>query len=142
MSNPNKIKGDRGEREVEILLQKLLNRPTVRRELGAGRLDDRGDIANVPNTVIQVARCKAKYLTSVISSKIIGVEKQRLNKRVRFAASFIRWDRGPGWIVVMTPTQFARIWKYAQIGLRQERELRRAVLQSSETAKLKVHGDR
>jgi Holliday junction resolvase len=138
VTNSNKDKGDEGEREVQALLQELLGLP-ARRALGAGRKDDVGDIDNVPNTAIQVARTKIKYLTSVINTKTRDVESQRRNRRVRFAASFIRWDYGREWIVVLTPQQFARLWKYAQIGLKHERELRRASTLIQPAAKMPAH---
>lgn len=141
MTNSNKDKGDEGEREVQAILQELLGLP-ARRALGAGRKDDVGDIDNVPNTAIQVARTKIKYLTSVINTKTKEVESQRRNRRVRFAASFIRWDYGREWIVVLTPKQFARIWKYAQIGVKHERELQRASTSDSAPTKLLSHGRR
>jgi hypothetical protein len=126
VTNSAKVKGDRGELEVQDLLRGLLSIPTIRRELGAGRLDDRGDIDGVPDTALQVARTKAKYLTAVIKKKTIEVESQRRNRRVRLAASFIRWDRGPGWIVVMSPQQWATMWKYAKIGIDVTRRKRAA----------------
>ena len=51
--NRAKGKGDRAELEVQALIRDLLGVP-ARRKLGAGRLDDMGDIDNVPDTTIQV----------------------------------------------------------------------------------------
>lgn len=142
MVNSNKDKGDQGERDVQALLRVILGLPKVRRALGAGRQDDVGDIDSVPNTAIQVARCKVARLTTVINAKTKEVESQRRNRRVRFAASFIRWDYGQNWIVVMTPRQWARLWKYAQIGLRVEREERRASTLAARSSKIDTHGHR
>lgn len=118
MTSPNKKKGDNAELEVQKLLRELLNIPTIRRELGAGRLDDRGDIAGVPNTAIQVAH--RRDVPGTIRAKVEEVEQQRRNKRVRFAACFIRWNNAP-WVVVMSPRQWRSLWHYAQIGLRWEK---------------------
>jgi hypothetical protein len=53
MANSSKRKGDRAEIEVQGILRDLLGVP-ARRKLGAGRLDDIGDIDGLPDTVIQV----------------------------------------------------------------------------------------
>lgn len=119
VSNPGKDKGDKGEREVQELLRSLLHLPGIRRALGAGRKDDVGDIDGVPQTAIQVAWW-SNPLTA-INAKIGDVERQRRNKRVRFGVLFVRRTRvrsGPPWIVVMTPEQFARMHKYAMMGVR------------------------
>jgi hypothetical protein len=118
VSNPQKTKGDKAELEVQELLRLLFDDPYIRRALGAGRQDDMGDIEGIPGTAIQVANWANK--TAAIRSKLVGVERQRLNKRVPFAASFIRLQGGT-WIVVMTPEQWHRMWKYAIIGWRIER---------------------
>jgi hypothetical protein len=59
MGNPSKRKGDRAELEVQALLRDHLGVP-ARRQLGAGRKDDVGDMAGVPNTVIQVGSIGAR----------------------------------------------------------------------------------
>lgn len=115
MTNSSKDKGDRGELEVQALLRERLNLPTIRRALGAGRKDDIGDIDNVPNTAIQVAWWKD--VSAAIRAKTVEVEEQRKRRRVRFAASFIRFPRGP-WFVALSVEQWVRLWKYAQIGVK------------------------
>ena len=118
MVNAAKQKGDQGERDVQNLLRDLLDIPEIRRALGAGRQDDVGDIDNVPHTALQVARTKASYLTRIMTKKVKDVEDQKRHKGALFAASFIRWDRGPGWFVVMSPEQWALLWQCAQRGIR------------------------
>ncbi len=126
MSSPSKNKGDNGEREVQALLRDILGLPPVRRALGAGRKDDVGDIDGVPNTAVQVAWW-ARW-TEAINVKLVDVERQQQNKRAAFAAVFIRRSRNPiPWIVVMTPVQWAKLWKFAQIGLKHEMDKRRAL---------------
>lgn len=123
MTSPAKGKGDRGELEIQELLREGLGLPNIRRALGAGRKDDVGDIDGVPQTVIQVAWW-ANPMTA-INAKILDLDRQRRNKRVRFAALFVRRTRvrsGPKWIVVMTPEQYCRMWQYAQAGVALERE--------------------
>ena len=125
MSSPGKAKGDRGEREVEALLRELLDTSAVRRELGAGRRDDRGDIDGVPRTCIQVTW--RKDLSAAITDKVIAVEQQRKNRRVPFAATFVRRSRNRlPWIVVLSPQQWALLWKYAQKGYDLAQKERRA----------------
>jgi hypothetical protein len=60
-----------------------------------------------------------------INAKIEDVERQRLNKRVRFGALFVRRSRirkGPKWIVVMTPEMWCRMYEYAMMGVDLERQ--------------------
>ena len=139
MTSPSKRKGDEGEREAEALLRELLKVPEIRRELGAGRKDDMGDIGGVPNTAIQVAWW-ANW-TQAINEKLPGVERQRLNKRVRFGAVFVRRSRNKiPWIVVMTPEQWAEMWRYAQVGIRVER--RRGLAAQEKAGKMGAHDRR
>jgi hypothetical protein len=124
MTNRSGAKGSDAEREVQALLRRLMKRPQIRRALGAGRQDDVGDIDGVPHTAIQV-----KWLASplkAINEGINQIEQQRLNRRVRFGVVFVRRTRVRvhPWIVVMTPEMFARIHKYAVMGVDLERQQR------------------
>jgi hypothetical protein len=109
MPNPSKRKGDRGEREAAALIADLLGY-TVKRELGAGRQEDTGDMHGLPDTVIQVADWADGWRAA--REKPVQAESQRINDRALFAASFVRW-RGGHWVVCMTPEQFATIWREA-----------------------------
>lgn len=134
VTNRSGDKGARGELEVQELLREELGLPNVRRALGAGRKDDVGDIDGVPQTAIQVAWWNNPM--TAVNAKIESTETQRLNKRVRFAALFVRRTRarsGPKWIVVMTPAQFARLWRYAQAGVALERRQKSARMSASDT---------
>ncbi len=102
MANPNKLRGDRAEREVERLLQDELGLP-VRRALGAGRRDDMGDISGVPDTCIQVAAYKD--IARAIREKLPEVEQQRQRAGATYSAVFAR-RRGGEWVVVMTPAMW------------------------------------
>jgi hypothetical protein len=131
LTNSSKGKGDRGEREAEALLRDLLDTPSIRRALGAGRKDDVGDIHGVPQTAIGVAWWHR--WTEAINIKLPMLEDQRKRKRVRFAALFIRRSNNPiPWIVVMTPKMWARLHHYAQMGVDWERQ--------TKAAKLSAHG--
>ena len=108
--HPSKRKGDDAERDVEKLLRALLDVP-ARRKLGAGRLDDMGDIDNVPDTVISVGNIAR--LSEAIREKPVECEVQRVRAGARFAATFVKL-RGGKYRVVLTVEQFAALWKAAQ----------------------------
>jgi len=109
VTNSSKAKGDRAELEVQGLLRDLLGVP-ARRALGAGRADDVGDIHGVPNTVIQVVN--RQDISRAIREKLPEAERQRERAGVDFAATFVR-RRGGGFVVVLTPEQFAALWREA-----------------------------
>lgn len=100
-----KHKGDRAEREAAALLTSLLGRP-VRRRLGAGRLDDIGDMDGVPGHVIQV--CSWKDVSRAALVKPVEAEQQRLNDGATYASTWCRF-RGGTWRVVLTPEQWATL---------------------------------
>lgn len=109
MANPAKDRGDKAEREVQGWFREHLGVP-ARRELGAGRKDDRGDISGVPATCIQVAAYAS--LDRAVREKLPALERQRVNAGAEFAAMFCR-RRGGKYVVVMTPEAFAALWREA-----------------------------
>ena len=111
MANPQKAKGDRAELEAAELSSQLLGVP-ARRELGAGRLDDTGDIAGVPDHSVQVASWKDTAAAAV--QKPRGAEAQRVNAGRAHAVTMVRF-RGGTWRMVMTPEQWARLLRAAGI---------------------------
>ena len=104
-----KDKGDRAEREVAALLHDLLGVP-ARRKLGAGRADDQGDIDGIPDTVIQVA--SYRDINEAVRRKVAACPTQQANAGASFGACFIR-RTGGSYVVVMTPEQFAQLWREA-----------------------------
>jgi hypothetical protein len=110
MANPSRRKGDRAELEVQGMLRDHLGVP-ARRALGAGRLDDIGDIHGVPNTVIQVASWRE--VSAAVRAKPMECEQQRRQAGEPFAATFIRL-KGGDYRVVMTPEQWFTMWREAQ----------------------------
>ncbi len=110
MTNSSKAKGDRAELEVQRLLTDLLG-VNARRALGAGRLDDVGDIHGVPHTVVQVANYAD--LNRAIREKIPTLERQMDHAGAKFGAVFAR-RRGGQFVVMQTPEQFAALWRAAQ----------------------------
>jgi hypothetical protein len=87
VSNPQKDKGDRAEREVQGLIRDLTGWP-ARRQLGAGRKDDVGDISGVPDTCIQVA--SYADLTRAVREKVPECVVQQERAQATFGATFIR----------------------------------------------------
>jgi hypothetical protein len=133
VANSSKAKGDRAELEVQGLLRNLLGVP-ARRALGAGRKDDVGDITGVPDTVIQVVNWKdvakavrekplecetqrEKYVASIptgfLTPSGASMTYTSLPPPPTFAATFVRL-RGGEYRVVMTPEQWAAMWREAQ----------------------------
>jgi hypothetical protein len=108
VANPQKRKGDRAEREVAAILSDLLG-VSARRELGAGRQDDCGDI-RLQDTVIQVANYTD--LARAVREKLPDLERQQQNAGAVFAAMFCR-RRGGRYVVVMSPEAFAALWREA-----------------------------
>ena len=103
MSNPQKDKGDRAERECAALLTDLLGMP-VRRKLGAGRQDDTGDLDGIPDTIVQVVN--RANLAVALRLKPPASEVQQRNAGATFGASAVRMPGGR-WLFVLTPDQYA-----------------------------------
>jgi hypothetical protein len=110
MTHPSKRKGDKAELEVQGILQDLLGVP-ARRKLGAGRKDDMGDIDGVPDTVISVGNISR--LSEAIREKPKECEVQQERAGALFGATFVRLFGGE-YRVVLTPEQFAVLWREAQ----------------------------
>lgn len=113
MTNSSKRKGDRGELEAAALIADLLGVP-ARRKLGAGRLDDTGDVAGVPDTVVQVVSRSTDVVAVGVVRKPLEADAQARNAGVPFAATFLR-VRGGTWRVVLTPEQWATLWREAAL---------------------------
>jgi len=108
MTGAAKRKGDKAELEVQELLRRLLGVP-ARRALGAGRLDDVGDIDGVPDTCISVANWPKRGTLRAVREKPVQAEEQRRNKGSSFVATFVRLQGGE-YRVVLTPEQWAAYW--------------------------------
>jgi hypothetical protein len=105
MANPAKSRGDRAEREAAELLTLLLGLP-IRRKLGAGRLDDQGDLDGLDGFALQVADWAD--VARAAREKPRGAERQRRHGGLPHAASLVRF-RGGTWRVVLSPEQWARL---------------------------------
>jgi hypothetical protein len=109
MANPQKRKGDKGEREAAQLIYDLTGFP-ARRKLGAGRTDDTGDLDGVPDHAIQVADWED--VRAAVIQKPRGAETQRINAGATHAATFVRF-RGGIWRVVLLPEHWATLVREA-----------------------------
>lgn len=105
MANAQKGRGDRAEREAAELLSLLLGLP-IRRKLGAGRLDDQGDLDGLSGFALQVADWKD--VARAAREKPAAAERQRHHAAAPHAATLVRF-RGGLWRVVLTPEQWARL---------------------------------
>jgi hypothetical protein len=111
MTGASKRKGDQGEREAAALIHDLLGVP-ARRKLGAGRLDDCGDIDGVPDTTVQVVSRSTDVVAVGVVRKPLEAQVQADNAGTTFVATFVR-IRGGKWRVVLTPEQWATMWREA-----------------------------
>lgn len=109
MTGTAKRKGDQAEREACARIHDELGY-RARRMLGAGRLDDEGDIEGVPDHAIQV--CDWADKSRALREKPLQAEAQRLNARHAHAATFIRLHGGD-FRVVLTVEQWANLVREA-----------------------------
>lgn len=107
--HPSKRKGDKAELEVQTILRDLTGLP-IRRALGAGRLDDKGDIEGLTDCVVQVVN--RQDIATAIREKLPEAERQRQTAGASFAAVFVRRPGG-AYVVCMSPEQFVALWREA-----------------------------
>jgi hypothetical protein len=105
MAGSAKRKGDWAEREIAGILSDLLGFP-VRRKLGAGRLDDVGDLDGIPNHVVQAAWWPKKGHLRAVREKPIECERQQINAGATFGWAAIRLPGGI-WRACLTLNQIA-----------------------------------
>ena len=104
-----KRKGDQAEREAAALLADHLGVP-ARRKLGAGRLDDEGDIDGVPDCTVQVA--SYRDVGQALTRKLRECPVQQERAGTPFGATLIR-RHGGQWFVALTVEQFAALYREA-----------------------------
>jgi hypothetical protein len=111
VTGSSKRKGDAAEREAAQLIADLLGVP-ARRKLGAGRLDDQGDLDGIPNTTVQVVSRGTDVVNVGIVRKPVEADHQAQVAGTTFTATFLR-VRGGTWRVILTPTAWATLWREA-----------------------------
>jgi len=107
MANPQKRKGDRAELEAAKLLSDLTGYDVVRK-LGAGRLEDTGDLYGIPGVVIQVRNYQ--NVTKAVSTARDDADQQARNMRppTPFRFGMVRHPGGL-WTCVLSPQAMA-VW--------------------------------
>lgn len=106
MPSASKTKGDRAEREAAALLADELGLP-VRRKLGAGRLDDEGDLEGLPGWTLEVKNRPGDVLRA-LREGLADAEREQANAGTLFGAALVRRPGGR-WFVAMTVAQFATV---------------------------------
>lgn len=109
MANSAKRKGDGAELEAARLLADLTGWP-VRRKLGAGRLDDTGDLDGIPDTCIQVKAYKD--IQRAVRDCLDELPLQQANAGTTFGFGMIRRPGGR-WFAVMDLDQLATLLREA-----------------------------
>ena len=109
MPNRSTTKGATAERQAAALVSELLGVP-ARRALGAGRLDDVGDVWGVPHCAIQVANWTD--VVQALRIKPPAADIQAMNAGVPLSATFLRL-RGGEFRVAMTVDMWAKYYREA-----------------------------
>jgi hypothetical protein len=91
MAHPSKRIGDDAELEIAKILADLTGWP-VRRKLGAGRLDDTGDLDGIPQSTVQVKRYRTDIVRS-IRETLAELPGQQTNAGTPFGFGLIRRPR-------------------------------------------------
>jgi hypothetical protein len=109
VTNPQKDRGDRAERELAGILADQLGIP-VRRKLGAGRTDDEGDLDGLPDTCVEV-----KSYRDIVRGLREGLDdsvREQANAGATHGVAFIRRPGGR-WFAAMTIEQWCTLWREA-----------------------------
>jgi Holliday junction resolvase len=109
VTTSSKRKGDAAELEIARILADQLGF-RVRRKLGAGRMDDEGDIDGLVDTTVEV-----KFYANVsrgVSEAIKDLEREHANSGHTFAVAFVKRPRA-GWVAVSTVEQWCAMYREA-----------------------------
>lgn len=109
MTNTRKARGDRAELEIAKLLHELTGDP-VRRKLGAGRMDDEGDLEGLTDTTAQIKNYRD--ITRALREALNDLPTQQANAGTTFGVAFIRRPGGR-WFAAMDLEQFATWYREA-----------------------------
>lgn len=107
MTSPSKRKGDKAELELARLLSDRLG-INIRRKLGAGRIDDEGDLEGLSDWTIE-----AKNYANIadgINEGLKDLEREQANAGTIYGVCFVR-RRGGRWIAVMDLDQIATVMR-------------------------------
>ena len=109
MTNSAHAKGSRAELEIAKLLHELTG-DNVRRKLGAGRMDDEGDLDGLTDTTCQVKNYRD--ITRALREALHDLPTQQANAGTPYAVAFIRRPGG-NWAACMNLDQFAAWYRAA-----------------------------
>lgn len=107
MTTTAKRKGDAAERELALILSDQLGM-TIRRKLGAGRMDDEGDLDGLPGVTVE-----CKNLRDIARGVREGVEdcvREQANAGTPYGVAFIRRPGGR-WVAVQTIEQWSAMFR-------------------------------
>ncbi len=107
MAHPSKRKGDHAEREIAGILADQLG-VTVRRKLGAGRMDDEGDLDGLADVTIEVKNYRD--VSRAMADGIADLEREQANSGTPFGVAFVRRPGGR-WIAVQTIDQWCAMYR-------------------------------
>ena len=114
MSNPQKVKGDKAERDVAGYLA-AHGFPYAERAYGAGRPDDVGDIDGIPGVVVEVKNHK----TITIPAWLNELETEMFNANARHGAVIAK-RRGStdvgDWYAILPAVAWSRLLVEAGYG--------------------------
>jgi Holliday junction resolvase len=118
VANPAKRRGDQWERDVVEFLQ-AAGLAKAERAYGAGRQDDRGDIAGVQDWVLECKNHKAMDLAGWMAEALV----EQANAGTRFTAVVIKRRNKPAkdGYVVMSLEQLAGLIQELQQGRKGEK---------------------
>ena len=109
MTNPQKAKGSKAELEAARWLAEQTGHP-VRRMLGAGRQDDRGDLEGLPGVMIE---CKNyRDFGAGVRSAMSTINAKKANANADYAVALIRRPGGGFW-AVMPDEDWLAMWREA-----------------------------
>jgi hypothetical protein len=100
--------GDKTEREAVALLRDMFGYD-VKRELGAGRAEDCGDLSGMPDLTVQIFGGVSHLVDIGLVRKPEEVERQRVNRGTTFAVTMVR-IRGGAFRFVLLPSQFQALY--------------------------------
>jgi hypothetical protein len=107
VTSSSKRKGDHAERELAGILTDQLGQ-RVRRKLGAGRMDDEGDIEGLDNVTIEVK--SYSDVARAVRDGLDDATREQTNAATPFGVAFIRRPGGR-WFAAQTIEQWCAMYR-------------------------------
>jgi hypothetical protein len=109
MTSAAQRKGDTAEREIAKILSDQLG-VTVRRKLGAGRMDDEGDIEGLADTCVEIK--SYRDIVRGLNEGLNDSVREQANAGTTHGVAFIRRPGGR-WFAALTVEQYCTLWREA-----------------------------